>query len=107
MLGLQVWHLVLTAIVLLFLGGFIGGRIAIVLSLVRSGKEQDHDVAGLLDRAAEDIATLPLREWADWSTYLLRALEDKAQQEEEYTWTLETIRDRVNVRLQHGRWTTR
>jgi GNAT superfamily N-acetyltransferase len=96
---------VLTAIVLLFLGGVIGGRIAILMSLIKVSEEARHDVTALLDQAADQIATHPPGQWAGWGVHLLKALEDKTD-EDAYVAALEAIRKRIDGRLDTGWWTS-
>ena len=106
MLNLEIWHIVLTAIILLFLGGFVGGRIAILSSLVRTSEDVRHDVSASLDRTANRMAEHPSHEWADWIIHLLKTLEHMAG-DDEYRTTLTTIRDGVASRLETGQWPTK
>lgn len=106
MLNLEVWHVVLTAIVLLFLGGFVGGRIVILSSLVKTSEDVRHDVSASLNRIANSMAEHSSHEWAHWIIHLLKALDDMAE-DEEYRATLRTIRDGITGRLESGQWPTR
>jgi hypothetical protein len=106
MLNLEVWHIVLTAIVLLFLGGFVGGRIAILSSLIRTSGDVRHDVSVSLDQVADRMAEHPPHQWAGWIIHLLKALEGRAG-DDEYRATLKTIRDSLTGRLESGQWPTK
>ena len=52
---LKLWHTVITAIVLLFLGGVICGWIAIVGSVIKASREASHGISPLLEQAAEQV----------------------------------------------------
>ena len=106
MLNLEVWHIVLTAVVLLFLGGFVGGRIAILSSLVRTSEDVSHDVSASLNQIADRMAEHPAHQWSGWSIHLLRALDGRAG-DDEYRATLKAIRDSIANRLDTGTWSTK
>ena len=103
MLNLQAWHIVLTAVVLLFLGAFVGGRIAIVKDLVQAGQDSHHDTTALLDEAAQAVADRPSAEWAGQITHFLKALDSKSGRDE-YTETLQAVRDAISARLAQDKW---
>ena len=106
MLNLEVWHVVLTAIVLLFLGGFVGGRIAILSSLVKTSEDVRHDVSASLDQVAERMAEHAPHQWAGWTIHLLKALDGRVG-DDEYRETLNAIRDSIASRLETGQWPTK
>jgi hypothetical protein len=103
MLNFEVWHVVLTAVVLLFLGGVVGGRFAILFSLVKPGEDARADVETVLDRAADKMGAQPSEQWVGWIVHLLRALDGKTASEP-YTRVLEAVRKRIGSRLETGRW---
>jgi hypothetical protein len=103
MLNLQLWHLVLTAAVLLFLGAFVGGRIAIIRTLTQTEDDSPRNVSEVLDEAARAVADRPHKEWADRITYLLKALDHRSVGEE-YRATLEAVQDAIVNRLVTDRW---
>jgi hypothetical protein len=105
MLNLEVWHVVLTAIVLLFLGGFVGGRIAILFSLVRVSEDARHDVLASLDEVADRIAEHSTYPWASWIIHLLKALEGRAE-DDEYRAALMAVQESIAGRLDTGEWPT-
>jgi hypothetical protein len=100
MLNLQLWHIVLTVIVLLFLGAFLGSRVAIIRTLVQNSSR---NVKTLPDKAAEAVADRPTKEWAAQIIRLLQVLEAKSSRVE-YRETLETVRDAITARLMQGWW---
>jgi hypothetical protein len=103
MLNLQVWHVVITAVVLLFLGGVIGGRIAILLKIVRASEDDGHDPRALLDHVVDEIATLPPKELASWCIHLLREL-DSGEERPGYGAALRQVRHDIDQRLTTGLW---
>jgi hypothetical protein len=100
-------HLVLGVIVLLFLGGFVGGRMAILATLVRMTRRirAEEDEAALEQAEEEVIGQSPV-EWAEMHVHLLQSLEDESTPEE-YQQALEIIRDAIDRRLERGGWQER
>ena len=103
MFNLQIWHAVLTAVILLLLGGYIGARIAILANLVRISQGREHQVTILLDQVAAEMASHPVAQWPEWCVHLLRSLENKAQGGA-YEKSLHLLRDRIADRLETKRW---
>jgi hypothetical protein len=103
MLNLELWHIVLTAIILLFLGGVIGGRIAILGSVIKASKEAGQGISTLLEEAADQMALSSPESWAVWSLHLLKALDIRVTGEE-YPAALRAIRSGIDVRLDTGQW---
>jgi len=101
--NLELWHIVVTAFVLLFLGGVIGGWIAIVGSVIKASREASHGISPLLEQAAEQMAQSSPQHWADWGLHLLKALDIRVTGKE-YPAALETIRRSIDVRLDTGEW---
>jgi hypothetical protein len=104
LLNLQLWHVALGVVVLLFLGGFIGGRIGILIGLIRANKRirMEGNKHALEEAEAEIIGRSP-EEWAEMHVRLLQSLEDQATPEE-YRQALEAIRDAIDRRLEKGVW---
>jgi hypothetical protein len=104
LLNLRLWHVVLGVVVLLFLGGFVGERIAILRTLVRTNKRtrMREDEAALEKTEQEMVGQSP-EEWAELHVRLLQSLES-ASAPEDYQQALETIRDAINHRLERGIW---
>jgi hypothetical protein len=103
MLNLELWHIVLTAIILLFLGGVIGGRIAILGSVIKASKEATQGVSTLLEEAADQMALSSPQRWAAWGLHLLKALDVRVTGDE-FPAALKAIRSSIDVRLDTGRW---
>jgi hypothetical protein len=98
----ELWHIIVTAIVLLFLGGVIGGRIAIVAGIIRADKKARQSAATLLEEAADHIAQGSSQDWVNWSVYLMKALD--ARIENGYAAALQVVRHSIDVRLERGEW---
>jgi hypothetical protein len=103
MLNLQLWHIVLTVIILLFLGGVIGGRVAIMGSVIKASQEASQGISTLLEDAADQMARSPPQDWAAWGLHLLKALDVRVAGGE-YPAALKTIRSSIDVRLDTGQW---
>ena len=104
MLSLRLWHVVLGVIVLLFLGGFVGGRLAIVATLVRTNKRiRIKEDEAALEEAEEVVIGESPEEWTEMHVHLLQSFESDTAPEA-YERALETIRDAINQRLERGRW---
>ena len=99
----ELWHIVLTAIVLLFLGGVVGSRIAILGSVIKASKEASQGISALLEEAANQIAQSSPQHWAAWSLHLLKALDVRVTGKE-YPAALQAIRHSIDLRLDTGRW---
>jgi hypothetical protein len=83
----------------------VGGRIAILSSLIRVSEDVRHDVSVSLDQVADRMAEHSTYQWAGWSIHLLKALEGRAE-DDEYRATLKAIRDSIAGRLDTGQWPT-
>lgn len=103
MLNFQIWHIVLTVVSLLLLGGYIGARIAILADLVRISQGKEHKVKILLEQVASEMASHPPDQWPEWCVGLLCSLEGKAQNGA-YEDGLRVLRDRIASRLEARRW---
>lgn len=103
MLSLELWHIVLSAIVLVFLGGVVGGWIAILGSVIRATKEARRSVSTLLEEAADQMAVSSPQRWAACGLHLLKALDVRVTGEE-FPAALKAIRSSIDVRLDTGRW---
>jgi len=100
---LELWHIVVTAFVLLFLGGVIGGWIAIVGSVIKASREASHGISPLLEQAAEQMAQGSPQHWATWGLHLLKALDIRVTGEA-FPVALEEIRRGIDLRLDTGQW---
>jgi len=103
-LNLQLWYVVLAVIVLLFLGAFVGGRIGILVRLIRSNSRtrvrEDKDA---LEEAERELIGQSPDEWAEMHVRLLQSLEEETAPEA-YQQALEVIRDAINRHLEKGIW---
>jgi len=100
---LELWHIVMSAIVLLFLGGVICGWIAIVGSVIKASREASHGISTLLEEAAEQMGQSSPQHWATWGLHLLKALDIRVTGEE-FPAALEAIRHGIDLRLDTGQW---
>jgi hypothetical protein len=103
MLDLQIWHIVLTVVFFLFLGAFVGGRIAIVRSLAPSKQDAPHNLTTLLDEAAHAMAAHPVKEWPAQIAHFLKALDGKCGHVE-YREMLEAVQNAITARLVQDTW---
>lgn len=103
MLSFQIWHIVLTVVVLLLLGAYTGARIAILANLVRISQGTEHKLKILLERVADEMASHPPDQWPEWCVGLLRSLEGKVQNGA-YEKSLRVLCDRIASRLEAQRW---
>jgi len=102
-MSFQLWHILLTAIVLLFLGGLVGGRIAIFWSVVKASKMAGQGIATLLEEAADQMIAAPPQQWAVWCLHLLKAVDVRVA-DQEYRSALNAIQADISVRLETGSW---
>lgn len=64
--------------------------------------EQMDEVKRILDTAAKAIMAMPIEEWAGWFTYLMETVETDGLIG--FDFVLEVERERINNRLETGRW---
>jgi ABC-type Co2+ transport system permease subunit len=102
-MSFQLWHIILTAIVLLFLGGLVGGWIAIFGSVVKASKMASRGISTLLEEAADQIIAAPPQQWAVWCLHLLKAVDIRVA-DQEYRSALNAIQADISVRLDTGSW---
>jgi ABC-type Co2+ transport system permease subunit len=102
-MNFQLWHIILTAIVLLFLGGLIGGWIAIFWSVVKASKMASRGITTLLEEAASQMIATPPQQWAVWFLHLLKAVEIRVA-DQEFRSALNDIWADIGVRLETGSW---
>jgi hypothetical protein len=107
MLNLDLWHIVLTTIVLLFLGGVIGGRLAILRSIMKAGQVASQGVTALLEDAADQIALSSAEDWTTEGLHLLKSLDVRITNEREFVAALKHIRGDIDVRIETGHWPDR
>jgi hypothetical protein len=103
MVNLELWHVVVTAIVLLFLGGVFGGWIVILATVVRTSRQASRSVETLLEQAADQMAQSSPQRWAIWGLHLLKALDVRVTGKE-YLAALRAIRSSIDLRLDTGQW---
>jgi hypothetical protein len=103
MLNLELWHVVLSAVVLVFLGGVVGGWIAILSNVVKASREARQGVSTLLEEAADQMAHSSPQDWAASGLHLLKALDVRVEGQE-YQATLRAIRSSIDTRLATGQW---
>jgi hypothetical protein len=112
MLNFQIWHVVLTAAVLLLLGGIIGGRIAILVKLFQRSDQAsvrpipeitDRNVTSLLRHATQEMRSESPEKWAEWAVWMLKELDGQAD-EREFREALNAIRAGIDTRLEEGWW---
>ena len=102
-MNLKLWHIFFTAIVLLFLGGLVGGRIAIFGSVAKASRIAGRGIGTLLEEAAEQMIADPPQQWLVWCLHLLKTLDIRVA-DKEYRSALDEIQANIDVRLQTGRW---
>lgn len=102
-MSFQLWHIILTAIVLLFLGGLVGGWIAIFWSVAKASKMASQGVETLLQEAANQMIAAPPQQWAVWCLHLLKAIDIRAA-DQEFRSALNDIQADISVRLETGSW---
>jgi hypothetical protein len=102
-MSFRLWHVILTGIVLLFVGGLIGRWIAILWIVFRAGKVAGQSIATLLEDAANQIADTPAQEWADWCLHLLKAVDIRVA-DRDYRSALDDIQAAIGFRLDTGGW---
>jgi hypothetical protein len=103
MLNLELWHVVLSAVVLVFLGGVVGGWIAILSNVVKASREARQGVSTLLEEAADQMAHSSSQDWAASGLHLLKALDVRVKGQE-YQAALRAIRSSIDTRLATGQW---
>jgi hypothetical protein len=94
---------VITAIVLLFLGGVVGGQIALLWSVIRANRRARRRATTLLEEAAEQMIAAPPQQWTVWCLHLLKAIDVRVD-DEPYRAALAGIQAQIAARLQNGRW---
>ena len=99
----QLWQIVFTAIVLLFLGGLVGRWVAVLWSVFKASKMASQGVSNLLEVAAERLMTDPPQQWVVGCLHLLKAVEVRVD-DQEYRAALEQIEAKIRVRLETGLW---
>ena len=102
-MSFQLWHVIVTGVVLLFLGGLIGGWIAIFWSVFKASRMASQGITTLLEEAASQIAAGPPQQWTTRCMHLLKAV-DLQVPDLEYRSTLNDIRSGIRVRLETGNW---
>jgi hypothetical protein len=102
-MNLELWHIVFTAIVLLFLGGLVGRWIAIFWSVVKASRIASRGVSTLLEEAAEQMIADPPQRWVVECLHLLKALDVRVDGQE-YQTALAQIQADIRVRVETGRW---
>ena len=102
-MNLQLWHIALTAIVLLFLGGLVGRWVAVLWSVVQTSRIAGQGVSTLLEEAAEQMIADPPQQWVAWCLHLLKAIEIRVDGQA-YRTALAEIQADIRVRLETGRW---
>lgn len=103
MVNLELWHVVLSAVVLVFLGGVVGGWVAILGNVVKASREARQGVSTLLEEAADQMAHESSQDWAASVLHLLKALDVRVQGKE-YQAALRAIRSGIDTRLNTGQW---
>jgi hypothetical protein len=99
----QLWHIVLTAIVMLFLGGLVGRSIAIFWNVAQASRIASRGVGTLLEDAAEQMIADSRQQWVVWCLHLLKAVDIRVDAQE-YHAALEQIEAEIRVRLETGHW---
>ena len=102
-MNVQVWHIVFSAIVLLFLGGLVGRSIAIFWNVAKASRMAGQGVSTLLEEAAEQIMVDPPQQWVVWCLHLLKAVDIRVDARD-YHMALKQIEADIHVRLETGRW---
>jgi len=101
--NLELWHVVLSVVVLVFLGGVVGGWVAILRNVFKASREARQGVSTLLEEAADQVAHDSPQEWAASGLHLLKALDVRVN-EKEYQAALRAIRSSIETRLDTGQW---
>ena len=102
-MNFQLWHIVFTAIVLLFLGGLVGRSISIFWNVARASRMASRGVGTLLEEAAEQMIADPPQQWVAWCLHLLKAVDIRVA-DEAYRSALGDIQADIAVRLATGCW---
>jgi hypothetical protein len=93
----------MTAITLLFLGGVVGGQIAIVWSVIKANRRAQGRATTLLEEAAGQMIDASPEEWTAWSVHLLKAIDIRVD-DVPFRAALAGIRTEIDERLESGRW---
>jgi hypothetical protein len=102
-MSFQLWHIILTAVVLLILGGLVGGWIAIFWSFAKASRMASQGIAALLEEAANQMIAAPPQQWAVWCLHLLKAIDIRVP-DRDYRSALNDIQADIRVRLETGSW---
>jgi hypothetical protein len=103
MINVGIWQIVISVVVLLFLGGLIGGWIAILRSVVRASNMASRGASTLLEEAAEAVVAEPSQHWAAELLRLFKAVDIRADKLD-YRPALEQVGAEIRVRLETGHW---
>jgi len=102
-MSFQLWQIILTGIVLLFLGGLATGWVASVWSVVKASKVASQGVSTLLEEAAEQMIADPPKQWGVECLHLLKAVDVRAG-DEAYRAALGEVQAAIGARLETGSW---
>ena len=102
-MNLQAWHIAVTVIVLLFLGGVALRWGAVLWSVFKASKMASQGVSTLLEEAAEGMMADSPQQWVAGCLHLLKAVEIRVD-DQEYRAALEQVEVEIRARLETGLW---
>ena len=102
-MNFEAWHVAVTAIVLLFLGGVVLRWVAVLWSVFKASKMASQGTSTLLEEAAESMMAGPPQQWVIGCLHLLKAVEIRARRSN-VSRCSRTNRGRIRVRLETGDW---